>query len=392
MTVSSRSVPALISQGRITEVDAARWLCRVREDGGDSDVTVSIPSLYSHSIGGEGVHYMPEVGATCYICHPSDNARRTMPFLLLAGAATAPKDTSEQGGAPGSMDMYRPFLSPGDIALITRDSNGLILRRGGVTELRGTALAKIFFDPTRNQVLTVAEHYRLQTFGGSVEWKNTLAEKNPNGIIQAQYKMCARQYATSKGHSVQLKIGATEEDPINLQVGDADEKEPSFSTKKVPITLSDGTETSIDIPVLEAVKDSDRVLDLRVFSDETKAESELEGTETFVLGMDREGDLQVETEGATKISSSKWLEIAVPGTTDNSGTKKVLVTKGSQGSTEPVMMGRSFLTDLSSSLTEITTVLQGLNIATPITDALVAGITTSLSSGPPYLSQTLESE
>jgi hypothetical protein len=340
---------------------------------------------------------MPEVGAPCYICHPSDNARRTMPFLLLAGAATAPKDRSEQGGSPGSLDMFRPFLSPGDIALLTRDGNGLVLRRGGVTEIRGTALAKIFFDPTRNQVLTIAENYKLQTFGGTTEWKNLVAEKDAEGRIQTQYVMKAKQYATSKGHSVQLKIGATDEDQINLQVGDEAEQE-IISYKSVPYTLAgDGSTYTVQVPVVEALKDSARVVDFRVFSDETKFEVDLEGTESFVLGMDREGDLQIETDGATKIESDKWVEIVVAGAppsikTEESQVKKVLITKGVQGATEAAMRGETFLADLSASLTEIETALNGIGIATPDTAALLANIEMSMVSGPPYLSSTLESE
>ena len=36
-------------------------------------------------------------------------------------------------------------------------------------------------------------------------------------------------------------------------------------------------------------------------------------TESFILGMDREGDLEASTEGATKITSASWIELAVDG-------------------------------------------------------------------------------
>jgi hypothetical protein len=113
--------------------------------------------------------------------------------------------------------------------------------------------------------------------------------------------------------------------------------------------------------------------------------------------MDREGDLQAETQGATKITSDKWVEVCVggniPGTkTESDGVKKVLITTGSQGSTEPVVLGETFLSDLQSSLSEISAALVGLGIQTPSTDSLIANISSSRLFGTPYLSSTLESE
>lgn len=391
-------IAAQILRGRITEVDAPRWICRVRPESRDSDVTVSIPSVYNHPMGGEGIHYLPEVGAPCYICYPSDNPRRTDPFLLSAGAATIPKDYSESGGSPGSFDMFRPIMSPGDIALLTRDGNGLVLRRGGVTELRGTSLAKVLFNPLKNQVLTIAENYKLQTFGGYIEWKNLLSELDSQGRVKTQYSFAAKEFATSKGHSVRVRFGSTGEDPINLQTGDeADSTVISFKTETRTLS-GDGSSYTIQVPVVESLSDSARVVDFRLYKDETKDPASVTADdESFVLGMDREGDLQAETKGATKITSDKWIELAVEGNypvikTESSGVKKVLVTKGSQGSTEAVVRGETFLSELGDSLSEISAALKGLGIPTPNTDRVIANIAVSELTGEPYLSSTLESE
>jgi len=93
----------------------------------------------------------------------------------------------------------------------------------------------------------------------------------------------------------------------------------------------------------------------------------------------------------------KWVEISVGGSapsinTEAAGAQKVLVTKGAQGNTEPVMRGFEFLTDLGLSLTEISTALKALGIPTAATDQLLANILTSAVDGAPYLSTTLESE
>jgi hypothetical protein len=343
---------------------------------------------------GEGIHFVPEIGAICYICKSSDNAR--LPFLLLAGTATVPKDYSDQGGAPGSMDMFRPFLSPGDIALFTRDGNGLTLRRGGVTELRGTSLSKILFNPMKNQVLTIAENYKVQTFGGTVEWKNLQREKDPDGAIRTVYTLKAKEFATSKGYSVHLRMGTTEEDPITLQTGDTADVE--VTTPEIfPFTLAgDGSTYPVTLEKVTALNDSARVVDFRIYADETVDETDL--SHVMNLGMDREGDIQLETDGAMKIdASTKWVEFVVGGSIpaikdDLSGVQKVLVTTGTQGSTEPVILGETFLTDLSSALTEISVGLNAIGIPTPEAVTLLANIATSMAVGGTYLSTTLESE
>lgn len=137
-------------------------------------------------------------------------------------------------------------------------------------------------------------------------------------------------------------------------------------------------------------------MDFRIYEDETVEETDL--TESLTLGMDREGDVLLETEGAVKIDvPKKWVEIAVGGSTpftntEAAGAQKVLVTTGTQGNTEPVTKGYSFLSDLAFSLTEIKTALNGLGIPTASTDELLANINTSVADGAPYLSTTLESE
>lgn len=368
----------------------------MRVDGRDDDVTTTIPSVYSHPMNGEGIHFLPEVGAFCYVCFSSD--KKTIPFLLSAGAATVPKDRSSSEGLPGSMDMFRPLLTAGDIALLTRDGNGLTLRRGGVTELKGTSLAKIVFNPTMNQVFTIAENYRVQTFGGSTEWKNLRREENPDGQVRTRLSTVVKEYATSKGYSVRLQMGATEGAPVALQGDDSAEKAPDKVVEESEaVTLSGTGDTyTVTVPKSVPLLDSTRVVDFRIYEDETVAEDALEVV--MNLGMDREGDIQLETDGAMKIDvPKKWVEIVVGGSTpfintEAAGAQKVLVTTGTQGNTEPVIKGFAFLSDLAASLTEIKTALNGLGIPTVSTDALLANILTSVADGAPYLSTTLESE
>tara|TARA_Y100000034_G_scaffold106971_1_gene136083 strand:+ start:263 stop:1054 length:792 start_codon:yes stop_codon:yes gene_type:complete len=77
-----------------------------------------------------------------------------------------------------------------------------------------------------------------------------------------------------------------------------------------------------------------------------------------------------------------------------SATGKITITDG--GAPETVILGETFLTDLSAGLTEVQTFINGMNIATPNLANLITRIATALATasvdggGAPYLSTNLE--
>jgi hypothetical protein len=132
-----------------------------------NDVQCLVP--YHHFSGGEGMHYLPEVGAICMLGWPSDN---TPPFIMgYKGAASVIGPTSTDGEpqrsgteATGSatdvsFKSNRPDLLPGDIAFTTRDENFIILRRGGVIQIGSTSIAQRLYIP----ILTLLAMLQLNT-------------------------------------------------------------------------------------------------------------------------------------------------------------------------------------------------------------------------------------
>lgn len=395
-------LPAFIYHGEILEVDPSRWICKVRaRQGGKMFKTVRIPSVYMHHEGGEGIHFMPEPGAWCWVCVPSDSEESA---FLLSGSAVV-KERSPTG-SPGSMDMNRPILNPGDLALVTRDGNGLAIRRGGVVELRSTPLAKVVMDPVRNKVIQIAESSKLQTFGGSSEWKSLRREENEDGLLGTKFTFKAKEYADHPGNSVQISLGKTGKSPVNLQFNDDQEQETvveETSTYQLSSTAKmvsgqkivnplPGKQIAVTTKTAKS-KSSSRVVDFTVFDDESKKSP----STSINIGMDKEGDISLETAGAVKAKISEWGQISVPGDVPANKTvqtlKKLVVTKGDAlGNTEAVVKGETFMTDLGEALTEVKTILSVFGVETPKLTALLGNITTSLASGSPYLSNTLESE
>lgn len=357
-----------ILQGRIVLVDPARWTCSVVCDSVKREFTnVIIPSLYS-TFAGEGIHYMPEIGAMCFICMPSDGAGT---FLLMSAPQSA---AATLDGQPGSYHSGRPYLSPGDMAILTRDGNGLVARRGGVTELRGSALSRIITNPFINQILTIAENWRVETFGGSMEWKSYGREEDAFGDLTCAYTFKAREYVNSGGWTVSSEAGSIR-DPVTGALSRLELDGPIAVPALVdtPVTLQVEGELGVLTPLVVTMKKPSSldtaavVYRFSVCRDEG-ADGNL--ARSFVCEVARKGDALITLDG------------------------KIRITRDSGVDSQPVLLGTAFLEKLQDSLTEIKAALTslGLTTPTPATDALLSGIVSSLTTRSPFLSTVLEAD
>jgi len=157
---------------------------------------VPFSSPYVHHQYGEGVYIMPEVGAKCWVCWPSDGQH---PFILGYGAALDRDGGSWRGNRKG--------LGGGDIYLGTRDGNGITIRRGGVVEVQATPLAKRFYIPINNLIRDFCQNYELHTFGGDLTWLVERPEKNEQGDKTTTLLIQAKEKATDSGVVLKLTAG-----------------------------------------------------------------------------------------------------------------------------------------------------------------------------------------
>jgi len=351
---------ASVLQGRIMLVDAARWICTVYCDSVRRELTnVIIPSLYS-TPEGEGIHYMPEVGAVFYVCMPSDGAS---PFLLLS--APQPSQATADG-QPGSFHFGRPYLSPGDLALTTRDGNGIIARRGGVTELRGSPLSRIMTNPFTDQVLTIARNWRVETLGGSQTWTTgELDEAASFGLLSSTFSFEAKEFIDSVGWSVSVDSGYTGE---RLEL---DAAVPAPALIPTPSTLYVEGPQGARVPYVvnmqkpASLDPAGVVYRFRVNTEEDTGEV----VPSFSLEVARKGDARLELDGKVRIAAVS-----------------------DQNTAQPVMLGTDFLTKLQASLTEIKVALTTLGLPTVATDDLLGDIVDSLAGQGSFLSSVLEAD
>lgn len=202
---------AIVETARIVNVNVQDWTVDVATEHGDKkhfDIQVSTP--YLHFFNGEGIYCMPEVGALCWICKPSEG-RMSTPFVL---GFQAPHDQQFDNFKAG-----RQSLNPGDIMMRTRDENFLILRRGGVVQIGATPVTQRMFIPVGNIIRDFCESYQLFTFGGELTWNTARKENASDGSALTTFSLKAKEKADEPKHIAELTIGSHGEgDPTTLSI------------------------------------------------------------------------------------------------------------------------------------------------------------------------------
>ena len=156
---------------------------------------------YAHYMNGEGIYFMPEVGAPCWVCSPSEGDKPA--FVMGFGSAY---------DSDGTYKNLKRGLNPGDIFLGTRDDNHVILRRGGVLQLGGGPLTQRMYLPIGNWIRDFCASYRMDTVGGVVEWKVHPVDESVYGDSMTTYLFQAKDKATDESAVVQIIAGHDEVD------------------------------------------------------------------------------------------------------------------------------------------------------------------------------------
>ncbi len=189
----------LIIEGKVVDINQTLWTVDVISQFDQHwFLNVQVGSPYMHSKRGEGIYAMPEIGAKCHICVPSDGPP---PFVLdfimpkETLSSTTTEDTS--GDAEVSSDSTfaggRVRAKPGDIMMRGRDGNFVVLHRGGVLQIGASELAQRIYIPLQNLVSDISQNYRHYNTGGSVNWyvASAESESNPPTIRKETFRLLA---------------------------------------------------------------------------------------------------------------------------------------------------------------------------------------------------------
>jgi len=241
---------AQVIEARVIDINVRNWTVDARATYDRKFYfEVQVASPYLHYNNGEGISVMPEVGAKCMICIPSDSSP---PFVLAfvmpfetrtdAGADELSSDSPTAVTTGASFAGGRPVPKPGDISLKTRSDNFVILHREGVLQIGATPICQRIYIPLRNLITDVSGSYLHHNTGGVVSWgiQEGASIENPPSQYMHTFRVfandefadirvaCGKVFTpvpepdgSVKGESEslgQLKIGTETEDPIIYEV------------------------------------------------------------------------------------------------------------------------------------------------------------------------------
>ncbi len=186
-----------VERGRILAVNVRDYTVDVVSEFSQKvvpDLPFAVP--YTHHTNGEGINYMPEVGATCWFCLTSDRQGLVLGFTPVV----------ESGGYRGG----RPLLSPGDIHLSTRNGNFVSLKRGGIVQVGSSTICQRVYLPIKNIIKDFCENYELHTFGGDLTWTVDRQEEDEDGHKGTTFYVAVKEYADDPNEDplASLKIGS----------------------------------------------------------------------------------------------------------------------------------------------------------------------------------------
>lgn len=202
-------IPARVFQATVIDANSNNWTVDVvSKYDRITLLDIQVGTAYQHYQEGEGIFALPEVGAQCMVCLPSDTSP---PFIMAfimpmervdlseaTGEADAPSMTASFGGG-------RPKAKFGDIMIRGRDGNFVTLHRGGVLQIGAGPLAQRIYIPLTNLVKDFAEEYEQHTQGGSIRWG--IQEGAPEDKLNAEYTQTFRVFANSASADVRVSVG-----------------------------------------------------------------------------------------------------------------------------------------------------------------------------------------
>lgn len=200
------AVGAHIHEGQVVDVNLVNWTVDVITKYDQKYyLNVQVSSPYMHFNRGEGFFAMPDVGAKCHVCVPSDGPPPyvldfIMPQETIDGTSDDAPDGTDgskggvtQSATAASFAGGRKRAKPGDIGITGRDGQFVILHRGGVLQIGSTSLAQRIYIPLQNLITDISQNYRHYNTGGSVNWfvANGESSSNPPTVCRHTYQLLA---------------------------------------------------------------------------------------------------------------------------------------------------------------------------------------------------------
>ena len=368
-----------VMAARIIDVDPLRWTCTVKTEVGMKTIyNVDIGSDYLHVFDGEGIHVMPEIGAAVWVAQSSEGDYPC--FIMRYRGYPSQSVRGDSNQSLPDLKSNRPRMSPGDIVMQTRDRNGVRMRRGRITEILGSPLARTIYNGAAGVVHTLAKATKLDTLGGSVRWLVARAATDSRGrqttTLEAEFK----KYADDSDPVVRLRAGgglstpaAGAPDGSRSVYGPAPDSAEVVNTPVIQLQVLSGGR-----PVSALAADESGQIEL---TGTAEISIQLRGALNATLKMTPTGELSLEADTAVSVTAP-LLEVAVSQLSVAAGSLGI----SGDGDTlqigdvapSPVLLDKGFSDSLAAALQEIVLIASLSNVPVPGVLALIAQLEASV--------------
>jgi hypothetical protein len=341
------AVGAMVHEAQIVDINLVNWTVDVVTKFDQKRyLDIQVGSPYAHFNRGEGFYVVPDVGAKCQVCIPSDGPPPfvlcfIMPMETIDGASDdAPDGTDGSKGGVTQESTAASFAGgrkrgkPGDIGITNRDGSFFRMHRGGVVQIGASSLAQRLFIPLQNLVSDISQNYQHLNTGGSINWfvSQGESETNPPTVSRHTYQLLANDEKAT----VRVAIG---------KVTDVF-TEPDEETRSMLTALGVGTEPVVCEVVIapDAIEaksgayngDTRKASVLRYFFDKDgntlfrteanivlRAKGKLQARIDGDVSLVSDGALNLEFGGVGRIQVGEGLDISSTVLRLNAGTKPV---------------------------------------------------------------------
>ena len=226
-TTQAGHVPARLIHGKIVDVHPKTWTVDFYSTyDGVRLLDLRIGGPYLHFAQGEGISVMPDIGAQCYVCIPSDSSPPYVDaFVMPMESVSTEEDNAPAGtrmrssggeAVDASFAGGRTTPKPGDIFLQGRDGNFVRLHRGGVVQIGAGPLAQRIYLPL-NQVFDIAEEYVMRTAAGMQRWG--IQEGQADDAVGTEHMSVFRVYRDKTYADMRVTHGKVHK-PMRQPTGD----------------------------------------------------------------------------------------------------------------------------------------------------------------------------
>jgi len=198
--IQHTSLPVYIETAQVTAVHKGLFqvdVITLRTKRVLRNITYAVPSV--NPLHGTGINFSPSTGSLCWVMlNSSDPGTPNMDRIGQVIAWQPPRSA-------GSHAANRKELDQDDICLSSPGGGEVLIRSGGLVEVRGGHLARTMYIPITNTIKNLCQNFELDTFGGTFHWNTYTGETGDLG--SSEFLVGIKELSSDENALVKISAG-----------------------------------------------------------------------------------------------------------------------------------------------------------------------------------------